>query len=125
MEWRIERKLKQGLEKTIKANLLNMELKDFLEYTELYKDKRYAFRLARSLLGNLSYKEGVYYSMGKRKVKDLYTLTAEDVFLRMKNYGVKTVGALNEILIQNYLPVLPLSLDDISYHPYYRQLRRI
>ena len=124
MESHSTRRKKGRTSKSTREKLLTMKLDEFVKYSGIYKDKRMAFRLARNLIESLYYPDGLYYHMRKRRVKDLYSLTAEDVFLKMENYGIKTVNALNETLTMNNLPPLPLRLDDISYHPHYRELRK-
>ncbi len=101
-----------------------MKLEDFLGYSGLRKVKGCTgLSYARGLIGSLISNDSPYYYKGIRRVKDMYTLTARDVFLEMKGYGVKTVEGINKILTKNNLPPTSICLEDISCHPYYSDLR--
>ena len=94
--------------KELEKRLMNMDLSDFLDYSGLQNTRgSTAMSYARGLIGHLYDKDGKYYHLGKRKVKDLYSLSLDYISNKMPMYGIKTAKALNKVLVKNNLPKLP------------------
>ncbi len=104
---------KTNLEGKVGEKITEMELKDFIDYSGLGKPKDLAEKYVRGLVGNLYSSDGKYYSMGIRKVGDLYNLSPDSI-KRMQMYGKKTFLKLNQLLTGYGLPALPLPKEYTS-----------